>query len=207
MYTILVVDDNFFVVDVFVEMLEEGGYRTFAAHSGEECLEILKNVAPDLLLLDIMMKPMDGWMTLEKIKKDPATEDTPVLMLTSKQLTLTEMEKYGTFIEDYVLKPVTNIELYSVVEHVFHRRETIRSDMDRARQCGVDLGVANEYALLYKNIDINKRFINIFETLINANNSKANTSDNICQALKKLDADMRFQETRLQQIKEEIGTV
>jgi CheY-like chemotaxis protein len=202
----LVVDDNHFVVDVFVEMLEEGGYRTFAAHSGEECLEILKNVTPDLLLLDIMMKPMDGWTTLEKIKNDPVTQDTPVLMLTSKQLTLTEMEKYGNLIEDYVLKPVTNVELYNVVEHVLYRLQTIRSDVERARQCGVDFGVANEYARLSKSLAVNKRFMNIFETLHNASNSKTDASDNIFQALEKLDANIRFQESRLHEIKAEIGT-
>ncbi len=85
MYTILVVDDSPFIVDVFVTMLERGGYRTVAAHGGEECLEILKTVTPDLILLDIMMEPMDGWETLEKIKENPATKDIPVLMLTAKQ--------------------------------------------------------------------------------------------------------------------------
>jgi CheY-like chemotaxis protein len=55
MFTILVVDDSPFIVDVFVTMLERGGYRTVAAYGGEECIEILKTVTPDLILLDIMM--------------------------------------------------------------------------------------------------------------------------------------------------------
>ena len=85
MYSILVVDDSPFIVDVFVTMLERGGYRTVAAYGGGECLEILKTVTPDLILLDIMMEPMDGWETLEKIKENPLTKDIPVLMLTAKQ--------------------------------------------------------------------------------------------------------------------------
>ena len=85
MYTILVVDDSPFIVDVFVTMLERGGYRTVAAYGGEECLEILKTVTPDLILLDIMMEPVDGWETLERIKENPRTKDIPVLMLTAKQ--------------------------------------------------------------------------------------------------------------------------
>jgi CheY-like chemotaxis protein len=204
MDTILVVDDNLYVVEVFVAMLEEGGYRTFSAYSGEECLEVLKQVKPDLLLLDIMMKPMDGWKTLEKIKGNPDTEDTPILMLTSKQLTLGEMEKYGVYIEDYVLKPVTNFELYDAVSHVIYRRQTIRSSMERARQCGIDYNVVNEYAQLSKSIDINKRFIKIFETINNATDAKVGVSDNMYQALKKLNDDIRFQETRLHQIEEKI---
>ncbi len=104
MYTILVVDDSPFIVDVFVTMLERGGYRTVAAYGGEECLEILKTVTPDLILLDIMMEPVDGWETLEKIKENPQTKDIPVLMLTAKQLTPGEAQEYGIYIEDYVFK-------------------------------------------------------------------------------------------------------
>ena len=111
MYTILVVDDSPFIVDVFVTMLERGGYRTVAAYGGEECLEILKTVTPDLILLDIMMEPVDGWETLERIKENPETKEIPVLMLTAKQLTPAEAQEYGIYIEDYVLKPITHREL------------------------------------------------------------------------------------------------
>ncbi len=114
MYTIMVVDDSPFIVDVFVTMLERGGYRTVAAYGGEECLEILKTVMPDLILLDIMMEPMDGWETLERIKENPSTKEIPVLMLTAKQLTPAEAQEYGIYIEDYVLKPITHRGLYDV---------------------------------------------------------------------------------------------
>jgi CheY-like chemotaxis protein len=205
MYTILVVDDSPFIVDVFVTMLERGGYRTVAAYGGEECLEILKTVTPDLILLDIMMEPMDGWETLEKIKENPATKEIPVLMLTAKQLTPPEAEEYGIFIEDYVLKPITHRELYDVIERVIGRRQTIRSDMDRARQSGVDFDIVNEYALLSKSIDVNKRLMKILETTYNFNNSKVRVSDDISRALKNMDANIRFQESRLQQIKGELA--
>ncbi|MGA2105655.1 MAG: response regulator, partial [Methanoregula sp.] len=92
MITILVVDDNLDVTEVFVEMLTQGGYGASAAYSGEECLKILKEVTPDLILLDIMMEPMDGWETLEKIKGEITTTQIPVIMLTSKQVTPGEVE-------------------------------------------------------------------------------------------------------------------
>ena len=205
MYTILVVDDSPFIVDVFVTMLERGGYRTVAAYGGEECLEILKTVTPDLILLDIMMEPMDGWETLEKIKENPATKDVPVLMLTAKQLTPTEAQEYGPYIEDYVLKPITHRELYDAIEHVLSRRQNIRADIDKAAQSGADEELVSEYARLSKGIDVNKRLMKILETTYNFNDSKVRVSDDISRALKTMDTNLRFQEARLQQLKTELS--
>jgi two-component system OmpR family response regulator len=205
MYTILVVDDSPFIVDVFVTMLERGGYRTVAAYGGEECLEILKTVTPDLILLDIMMEPMDGWETLEHVKENPSTKDMPVLMLTAKQLTPAEAQEYGIYIEDYVLKPITHRELYDAIEHVLNRRQGIKSDVDIARQSGFDDQVVSEYARLSKGIDVNKRLLKILETTYNINDVKMRVSDEISRAIKSMETNIKFQESRLQQIKDELS--
>jgi len=205
MYTILVVDDSPFIVDVFVTMLERGGYRTVAAYGGEECLEILKTVTPDLILLDIMMEPVDGWETLERIKENPQTKDIPVLMLTAKQLTPSEAQEYGIYIEDYVLKPITHRELYDAIEHVLTRRQAIKSDMDMAKQSGFDTEIITEYARLSKSIDVNKRLMKILETTYNFNDSKVRVSDEISRAIKSMEMNIKFQENRLQQIKGELS--
>ena len=205
MYTILVVDDSPFIVDVFVTMLERGGYRTVAAYGGEECLEILKTVTPDLILLDIMMEPMDGWETLEQVKENPSTKEIPVLMLTAKQLSPTEAQEYGIYIEDYVLKPITHRELYDAIEHVLNRRQAIKSDVDIAHQSGFDDQIISEYARLSKSIDINKRLLKILETTYNINDVKLRVSDEISRAIKSMETNIKFQESRLQQIKDELS--
>ncbi len=205
MYTILVVDDSPFIVDVFVTMLERGGYRTVAAYGGEECLEILKTVTPDLILLDIMMEPMDGWETLEHVKENASTKEIPVLMLTAKQLTPAEAQEYGIYIEDYVLKPITHRELYDAIEHVLNRRQGIKSDVDIAKQSGFDDQVVSEYARLSKGIDVNKRLLKILETTYNINDVKMRVSDEISRAIKSMETNIKFQESRLQQIKDELS--
>jgi len=205
MYTIMVVDDSPFIVDVFVTMLERGGYRTVAAYGGEECLEILKTVNPDLILLDIMMEPMDGWETLERIKENPQTKDIPVLMLTAKQLTPAEAQEYGIYIEDYVLKPITHRELYDAIEHVLNRRQAIKSDVDVARQSGFDSQMISEYARLSKSIDVNRRLLKVLETTYNINDTKLRVSDEITRAIKSMETNIKFQEGRLQQIREELS--
>jgi hypothetical protein len=69
---------------------------------------------------------------------------------------------------------------------------------------GVYSGVVQEYALLSRSLDINKRFQNIFKTRYIVDTSNKDTIDRIGQALEKLDTTIRFQKTRLQQIEEEI---
>ena len=204
MYTILVVDDTRHVADVFVTMLKEGGYCPLVAHSGQECLDLLATTMPDLLLLDVMMTPMDGWTTLEKIKEDPATMDLPVLMLTSKLLTPAQAEQYSVLIEDYVLKPITNFELYDTIEHVLRRRQAILSDVERAWRCGIDGEVISEYARLAKSIEVNRRFLTILENTYKPDKPPVPVSDNILQALKNLEGHLKTQEARHRQIKEEI---
>jgi DNA-binding response OmpR family regulator len=204
MSTILVVDDNPSLVDVLLEMLHQGKYRAFGVYTGEECLKILKDVKPDLILLDIMMEPMDGWETLVKIKGEITTAQIPVLMLTAKEVTPGEVEKYGKFIEDYVLKPVTSIELYNVIEHVFDRRKNIQSVVDRATRRGIHFSIIKEYAILSRSVDVNKRFLNILKGRYILDTSHKDLIDSIGQTLEKLDATIRFQENRLQQVREEI---
>jgi two-component system OmpR family response regulator len=67
---ILVVDDNPDLVELFEIVLTRKGHSVDKTISGGQCLEILKTSIPDLILLDIMMEPMDGWETIQRIKSD-----------------------------------------------------------------------------------------------------------------------------------------
>jgi two-component system OmpR family response regulator len=204
MNTILVVDDSPMIVDVFVAMLERGGYRPIAAYSGEECLDILKDVTPDLILLDIMMEPMDGWETLEHIKENPETKEIPVMMLTAKQLTPDEAQEYGIFIEDYIMKPTTHRQLYDAIEYILKRQESIRGEIDRAKVEGADEALIEEFERLSKSVDVSRRLLKILETTYNIKESKMDVGDNnISHAIKSMAMSIEFQEERLNQIKEE----
>ena len=202
MNTVLIVDDSPFIVDVFMAMLERGGYRAIAAYGGQECLNILKNLKPDVILLDIMMEPMDGWETLEHIKNTPDIKDIPVLMLTAKQLTSEDTQKYGMYIEDYVLKPITHRELYDTIEYVLQRRNIINVTIESAKKAGFDPRIIEEYARLSKNVDVNKRLLKILETTYNIHDSKVALSEKISYAIKSMGTSIKYQEERLQQIRQ-----
>ncbi|HOB17126.1 MAG TPA: response regulator [Candidatus Methanoculleus thermohydrogenotrophicum] len=207
MYTILVVDDSPMIVDVFVTMLGRGGYKSIAALSGAECLETLKSTTPDLILLDVMMEPMDGWETLEKIKADPETRNIPVLMLTAKPLTPEEANRYGAYIEDYILKPTTHHQLCEAIEHVLARQHSISADIERAREAGVDQQIIDEYERLSKSVDINKRLLKVLETTYSIKDARTGMGENIVRAIKSMATSIKLQEERLNQIRSQFSDV
>jgi two-component system OmpR family response regulator len=205
MYTILVVDDSPMIVDVFVAMLERGGFRPIAAYSGEEALEVLKDVTPDLILLDIMMEPMDGWETLERIKTNTETRDIPVMMLTAKQLTPDEAQEYGVYLEDYIMKPTTHRQLYEAIEYVLKRREKIQQEIEKAEEGGAEKRLIEEYERLSKSVDVSRRLLKILESTYNINDSKVKVGENISHAIKSMAMSIKFQEERLDQLQQEFN--
>ncbi|MDD1729744.1 MAG: response regulator [Methanospirillum sp.] len=205
MATIMVIDDSPFIVDIFVTMLERGGYTVYSANSGPEGIELLKSVTPDLILLDIMMEPMDGWETLVAIKQNFATKDIPVMMLTAKQLTPQEAQEYGMYIEDYILKPVTHSELYSAIEGVINRRQQIQDDMAKAKEGGFEETLINEYGRLVKSVEISKRLLKLLSTTYDLSDPSMKLSDDINIAIRSMETNLKFQEMRVTQIREEFS--
>jgi DNA-binding response OmpR family regulator len=158
--SILIVDDEVGARES-LKMILKHDYEVFLAKDAEEAFLQIKEHTPDLILLDIMMEPIDGWETLEQIKRNPETKDIPVLMLTAKQLSPEEAQTYGMYIEDYVLKPITHRELYDTIEHVLKRRNTIKLDVEEAKKAGFDQGIIDEYSRLAKSVDVNNRLLKI----------------------------------------------
>jgi len=105
--TILIVDDSTYIVDGLMALLKRKGYTTLSASSGEEALTLLASSTPDLILLDIMMEPMDGWETLDRIKGNSATAEIPVLMFSAKKITAEEAGDHSMNIDDFVSCPAS----------------------------------------------------------------------------------------------------
>ncbi|HWQ64307.1 MAG TPA: response regulator [Methanospirillum sp.] len=205
MATIMVIDDSPFIVDIFVTMLERGGYTVYSANSGPEGIELLKSVTPDLILLDIMMEPMDGWETLVAVKQNFETKDIPVMMLTAKQLTPQEAQEYGMYIEDYILKPVTHSELYSAIEGVINRRQQIQDDMKKAKEGGFEELLINEYGRLVKSVEITKRLLKLLSATYDLSDPSMKLSDDINIAIRSMETNLKFQEMRVSEIREEFS--
>jgi DNA-binding LytR/AlgR family response regulator len=119
---VLVVDDDPSIVDMLRMGLEAEGMRVFTAGDGAEALEVLHSTAIDLVLLDIMMPRVDGWMALMEIRNDPATADIPVIMLTAKTQDLARILAFKQGVQQYVTKPFNLMELVARIQSLMRGR-------------------------------------------------------------------------------------
>ncbi|MBN1134243.1 MAG: response regulator [Methanosarcinaceae archaeon] len=116
---IMVVDDEPDTVDLVKLVLETEGYEILVAYSGQEALDMIKINRPDLVLLDIMMPQMDGWMVRKKIVGNEETKDIPVVMLTAKAQPIDKMIGLHVIgVIDYITKPFGRKELIDSVKKI-----------------------------------------------------------------------------------------
>jgi signal transduction histidine kinase len=108
---ILIVDDEPANIFFLKGILTGEGYKVITASNGMECLEILHNTRPDVILLDIMMPVITGIEVLEKIQKNENTKNIPVIMVTAKTESTDVEEALDKGAVEYIKKPIDEIEL------------------------------------------------------------------------------------------------
>jgi len=89
---VLIMEDDEPVQEHLAAMLREAGYQVAAAGDGEAGLEMARKVRPQTILLDLCMPKMDGFQVLKRLREDPVLAQTPVIVLTAKDLTAEEQE-------------------------------------------------------------------------------------------------------------------
>jgi len=109
--TILIVDDEPANVDLLEQELADAGYLTLPASSGEVAIDICLKEKPDLILLDVMMRGIDGYETCRRLKAGEATRAIPVIFLTALGESFEKVRGFGAGAVDYVTKPFDIEEL------------------------------------------------------------------------------------------------
>ncbi len=104
MKKILIVEDDSFVMDIYHTKLSQEGYEIIEAHNGVEAMEKLKEIKPDMILLDIVMPYMDGMEVLKKVKADEKLKSIPVILLTNLSQKEEITEGLGLGANDYLIK-------------------------------------------------------------------------------------------------------
>jgi DNA-binding response OmpR family regulator len=121
---ILVVDDNAELLDLICFNLKKAGFATGTARDGVEALKKARTIAPDLILLDLMLPELDGFAVCEILRHDPATASIPVMMITALNSELSRFAGMEAGANDYVTKPFSPRDLVSRVEHLILGNET-----------------------------------------------------------------------------------
>ena len=118
---ILIVDDERTNRELLTAMLAPEGYDLTSAGSGEAALKIVAERPPDLILLDGMMPLIDGYEVVARIKADPATSRTPILMISGSDERDSRLRMMKAQADDFLAKPVDRAELCARVRAMLHR--------------------------------------------------------------------------------------
>jgi len=125
---ILTCDDEKHIVRLIQVNLERQGYEVITAFNGAECLEKVKEDRPDLIVLDVMMPEMTGFEVLDILKKDPETENIPVIMLTARAQDSDVLRGWQSGVECYLTKPFNPMELIAFVKRIFSMEEGVADE-------------------------------------------------------------------------------
>ncbi|OAQ20323.1 response regulator [Thermosulfurimonas dismutans] len=108
---ILCVDDDATILELLCDFIKALGYNTIEARDGLEGLKLARQYLPDVILLDVMMPGLSGFEVCEKLKKDPNTEDIPVVMVTALGEIEDRVKALEVGADDFLTKPVALPEL------------------------------------------------------------------------------------------------
>ena len=120
---ILIVDDDANNRLLLQVMLANEGYEIVTASAGTEALDLVEQLPPDLIVLDVMMPGMDGYQVAARIKTNPATRHIPVIMLTALSDKNSMMHGLNAGAEEFLTKPVVRAELSVRVKNLLRLAE------------------------------------------------------------------------------------
>ncbi len=116
--TILVVDDEYHIVELARMYLEQAGYCVESAGDGQEALIRARHLRPALVVLDLMLPGLDGWEVCRRLR---AESDVPIIMLTARSDDIDRIVGLELGADDYVTKPFNPRELVARVRAVLRR--------------------------------------------------------------------------------------
>lgn len=117
---VLVVDDDSNICEIVRMYLEKDNFQVTVCYDGKKAVEVFKDKAPDIVILDIMLPGMDGWQVCREIRK---MSGIPIIMLSAKDETFNKVLGLELGADDYVVKPFEPKELIARIRAVLRRYE------------------------------------------------------------------------------------
>jgi len=123
MLNILVIDDEEDIRSILKYALEKEGYQVHEASSGNEGLEKVNSLRPDVIVLDVMMPDMDGIEVCEQIRRSPNNDEIIICMLTARNEDYSQIAGLESGADDYVAKPIKPKVFVSKIKALLRRKE------------------------------------------------------------------------------------
>jgi two-component system cell cycle response regulator DivK len=120
---ILVVEDNMDNYELVRFLLERAGYDVFLAMNGRDGVAAARLQKPDLILMDLTMPEMDGWVAAEKLKADEITKSIPLYALSAHTLPSDRKRALEAGCDGYISKPIHMAGFLDVVERALGRKK------------------------------------------------------------------------------------
>ena len=117
---ILIIEDNTQLLELTRLNLKAEGFSVVTATNGLEAIDKARSAAPDLILLDLALPEMDGFAVCESLRKDAATSEIPILILTGFAGELTRLASLDSGASDYLTKPADPKELLRKIKELLH---------------------------------------------------------------------------------------
>jgi CheY-like chemotaxis protein len=118
---VLVVDDDEVIRQLIAVNLNLEGFEVATATDGQDCLDRVLDVMPDVITLDVMMPFLDGWATAERLRTEEATSHIKVVLITARAQDDDRRRGLGIGVDAYLTKPFDPAELIQVVRELAER--------------------------------------------------------------------------------------
>lgn len=137
---VMVVDDDINICELQKLYLEKDNFKVTLCHDGKKAVEIFKDTAPDIVILDIMLPGMDGWEVCREIRKVSAI---PIIMLSAKDETFNKVLGLELGADDYMVKPFEPKELIARIRAVLRRYKKQGEDNLQVVHPGIVISLSN----------------------------------------------------------------
>jgi len=122
-HTVLIVDDEPLTCDMLAGFLSLDGYNTVLAYDGSTALQRVKEVSPDVILLDIMMPEVDGYEVCQRLKADKRWQHIPIILVTALSGKEDLLQGFEIGADDFITKPVDRFELRARVRSMVRTKK------------------------------------------------------------------------------------
>ena len=121
MAILLVVDDEPDIVELVGYLFKRNGHKVVIAGDGWEALRKARAATPDIIVLDVMLPEMDGFTVCERLRREHATANVPIIMLTARSSELCRFVGLDSGADDYLTKPFSPRDLEARVQLLLER--------------------------------------------------------------------------------------